>query len=237
MRVNRFLAAAGCGSRRACDELIRSGVVAVNGKVLTDLATRIEPEDRVTVKGRPVRAAGWICLALNKPPGILTTCSDPGDRPTVLSLLPPHFGRLFPVGRLDKDSEGLLLLTNDGELTQRLTHPSMGVEKEYEVRVRGELTQEARAKLLRGFMIEGGRGKFERLYPLGPQTWKVVLKQGIKRQIRLMFYAMGCEVIRLRRVRIGSLSIARLAPGQWRQLTKNEMATLFPVRKSPKALA
>jgi 23S rRNA pseudouridine2605 synthase len=233
MRVNRYLAAAGCGSRRACDDLVRSGVVAVNGHTLTDLATQIGPDDRVTVRGRPVKQALPVCLALHKPPGILTTCSDPGDRPTVVSLFPAHFGRLFPVGRLDKDSEGLLLLTNDGALSQRLTHPSMGVEKEYEVRLRGELTDEARAKLLRGFVIEGGRGKFARLYPLGENSWRVVLKQGLKRQIRLMFFAVGCEVIRLRRVRIGPLLLGRMAPGEWRQLTRVEVEALSNDASAP----
>lgn len=226
MRVNRFLAAAGCGSRRACEELVLAGEVAVNGKTISSLGTQIAPEDRITVRGRPVRPALPVCLALHKPRGVLTTCADPEGRSTVVSLFPAHFGRLFPVGRLDKDSEGLLLLTNDGSLAQKLTHPSLGVEKEYEVRISGELTPEGRAKLLRGFTIEGGRGKFLRLHPLGQNTWRVVLKQGLKRQIRLMFYAVGCEVQRLRRVRIGPLQLGRLTPGECRQLTRQEIATL-----------
>lgn len=226
MRINRFLAAAGFGSRRACEDLVRSGKVSVNGHFVRDLATTIDPDDDVRVGGKPARAATAAYLLLNKPRGVVCTRSDERGRATVFDLVPAHFGRLFHVGRLDKDSEGLILLTNDGALAQRLTHPAHEVDKEYEVTLDREFDPTHGTKLVRGVHIEGGRAKMESVHPIGPAVLKVVLRQGLKRQIRLMLYELGYEVKRLRRTRIGPLEIHTMRPGEWRQLRAREVALL-----------
>ena len=161
MRLNRFLAAAGLGSRRSCDALIASGAVVINGHKIDQLATQVEDGDDVRVKGRPVRAALPVHILLNKPKGFVVTRSDERGRRTVYDLLPPEFSTLCHVGRLDKESEGLLLLTNDGALAQKLTHPSHEIEKEYEVTLDKPFEAKHAEKLLRGFHIEGGRAKME----------------------------------------------------------------------------
>jgi len=229
MRLNRFLAAAGLGSRRACDDLIRSGAVVINGTHIDQLATQVEPGDDVRVRGRQVRVAKSITLLLNKPRGYLVTRSDERGRRTIYDLLPPEFASLFHVGRLDKESEGLLLLTNDGDLAQRLTHPSHKMEKEYEVTLDKDFDPVHSAKLLKGFHIEGGRARFDSLRSLAPDRLKVVLSQGLKRQIRLMFYALGYEVKRLKRTRIGGISDSRIPSGSCRHLTSRELAALSAV--------
>ena len=148
------------------------------------------------------------------------------DAKTIFDLVPAHFGRLFHVGRLDKESEGLILLTNDGSLSHRLTHPAHEVEKEYEVLLDRPFDAQQIPKLLRGFVIEGGRARMERVQIVAPSMVKVVLRQGIKRQIRLMFLKLGYEVKRLIRTRIGDLKIGTLRPGEWRALGKREVALL-----------
>jgi len=226
MRLNRFLAAAGLGSRRACESLIRDGKVSINGHFIRDLATTVQPGDDVRVGGKPARAAVSVYLLLHKPRGYVCTRSDERGRQTIFDLVPPHFGRLFHVGRLDKDSEGLILLTNDGALSQRLTHPAHEIDKEYEVLLDKTFDTADREKLLRGFMIEGGRAKIERLHVLDRPLVKVVLRQGLKRQIRLMFYQLGYEVKRLMRTRIGAVEMGPLKPGQWRLMKAREVAQL-----------
>ncbi|MFZ9919570.1 MAG: pseudouridine synthase [Terrimicrobiaceae bacterium] len=226
MRLNRFLAAAGLGSRRSCEQLISSGVVVINGHRIDNLATIVGPADEVRVKGRPVRTAAPVTLLLNKPRGYVVTRSDERGRRTVYDLLEEGHANLFHVGRLDKESEGLLLMTNDGALSQKLLHPSHGVEKEYEVGLDKPFDPEFTAKLLRGVHIEGGRGRFESLRIVGPKILRVVLKQGIKRQIRLMLYRLGYEVESLRRVRMGPLTDFKLPPGAWRPLTSKELDLL-----------
>lgn len=226
MRLNQFLAAAGLGSRRACEAIILEGRVTINGHPVTELATRVEPTDCVKVGQRIIKHAPAQTIALHKPRGIITTCQDPQGRRTVLDLLPPHFGRVFPVGRLDQDSEGLLLLTNDGPLAQRLTHPSFEVEKEYEVTLDKPFDLALKPKLLRGFHIEGGRAQMHQVYFSGKTHATVVLRQGLKRQIRLMFYELGYEVTRLRRVRLGPVELGKLPVGHWRPLTRTELKTL-----------
>ncbi|MGA7394162.1 MAG: pseudouridine synthase [Terrimicrobiaceae bacterium] len=227
MRLNRFLAAAGFGSRRACEALIKDGKVSINGHFVRDLATIVQPGDDVRVAGKPPpRLAPPVCILLHKPKGIVSTRSDERKRSTVFDLVPSHFGRLFHVGRLDKESEGLILLTNDGALSQRLTHPRHDVEKEYEVLLDKPFEPRHSERLVGGFHIEGGRAKAERVRIFGPTLVRVVLRQGIKRQIRLMFLKLGYEVERLRRTRIGGLELGRLKPGEWRMLSAREVALL-----------
>ncbi len=232
MRLNRFLAAAGFGSRRACEALITDGKVSINGHFIRDLATTVNPDDEVRVTGKSAKPAAHVYLLLHKPRGFLCTRSDEKGRRTIFDLVPGHFGRLFHVGRLDKDSEGLILLTNDGALAERLTHPTHEVEKEYEVLLDKAFDAAEAPKFLRGFFIEGGKAKVERLYVLTPQLVKVVLRQGIKRQIRLMFYKFGYEVKRLMRIRIGGMEMGSLKPGQWRLLKAREVALLAGTAKT-----
>jgi 23S rRNA pseudouridine2605 synthase len=226
MRLNRYLASAGLGSRRGCETLVREGRVLVNGKICTDLATQIAPGDFVRVDNRVVKAQTHLSALLFKPRGILCTASDERDRATVFDLLPKNWPRLFHVGRLDKESEGLLILTNDGELSLQLTHPRYKIEKEYEVAIDRTLIPEDRARLIAGLMIEGKKAKAERVEKITAMRWRVVLRQGIKRQIRLMFAALDYQVKQLVRVRIGPLSIGHLQPGEWRLLTEREVTLL-----------
>lgn len=226
MRLNRFLASAGLGSRRGVEELIQSGRVRINGHVVEDLATTVGPEDSVKVGNRVVRPQHLIHAMLFKPKGFLCTADDERERRTIFELLPPGWPRVFHVGRLDKESDGLLVMTNDGELSLALTHPRYHVEKEYEVGLDKPFDPAHREKLLRGFHIEGGRAKLEQLTIFAPHQLKVVLRQGIKRQIRLMFYDLGYEVEHLRRVRVGPLKLGDLTPGEWRLLTPTEVQAL-----------
>lgn len=234
MRLNRFLAAAGFGSRRACEALILEGKVAINGHYIRELATSVLPDDDVRVAGRPARAAIPVYILLSKPRGYVCTRSDERGRKTIFDLLPPHYHRLFHVGRLDMESEGLLLLTNDGDLSQRLTHPAHEIEKDYEVLLDKPFDPEHAPKMVRGFMIEGGRARMERIHIIAPKHLKVVLRQGIKRQIRLMFYQLGYEVKRLMRTRIGGVEYGGLKPGQWRPLNEKEIKLLSGKGGKPK---
>jgi 23S rRNA pseudouridine2605 synthase len=228
MRLNRFLAAAGVGSRRHCDELIAAGRVTINGRVCTDFSFKPEPADHVKVGSKMVRPERQLHIVLHKPAGFVSTRSDPNARDTIFDLLPLHSPRLFNVGRLDTQSEGLLVLTNDGDLAQRLTHPRYKVEKEYEVTLDRPWDPPLAAKLLRGVMLDGKRAKLERVYPLKPTLVRVVLRQGINRQIRRMFYEIGYEVKRLVRTRVGKLRLGDLPRGHWRPLTKAELRSLDP---------
>jgi 23S rRNA pseudouridine2605 synthase len=245
VRLNRFLAAAGLGSRRACEAIITAGRVQVNGRPVTNLATTVLPEDSVKVDNRAIHAEQQVCVLLNKPVGFLSTRTDPGQRNTVFDLFPPDMPRLFHVGRLDLDSEGLLLLTNDGDLALRLTHPRYKIEKEYEVLLDRPFDTALTERLLRGVYIpvdnreEGGppervRAKAEAIHRLGANKLKVILRQGIKRQIRLMFLEVGYEVKRLERVRLGPLRLGRLKTGAWRYLDAGEVAALRGGEPAPK---
>ncbi|MEO6846667.1 MAG: pseudouridine synthase [Chthoniobacterales bacterium] len=243
MRLNRFLASAGLGSRRSCEELIRNGYVTIDGHLCTKLATEVEENNEVRVRGKVVQTKPLTYLLLYKPTGFVCTRNDPHADRTIYDLLPEHFHDLAHVGRLDKDSAGLLLLTNNGELTLAMTHPSHQVDKEYEVLLDKPFDKLLVAKLIRGFQIEGGWGKMESVHHLAPAKLKVVLRQGINRQIRKMFYRLGYEVKKLVRIRIGPLRIETMRPGQWTLLTKAEVVPLQktkpvtrsgkPVRKSP----
>lgn len=226
MRLNRYLAAAGLGSRRGCEALILEGRVIVNGKICTNLATQVGARDFVKVDGATVSAQGHLSVLLFKPRGCLCTASDEHDRRTIFDLLPKNWPRLFHVGRLDKESEGLLLLTNDGDLSMQLTHPRYKIEKEYEVTLNRTLDPADRARLLQGMLIEGKKAKAERVEKITAARWRVILRQGIKRQIRLMFSALDYDVKQLLRTRIGPLKIDHLCPGEWRMLNARELELL-----------
>ncbi|HEX8373187.1 MAG TPA: pseudouridine synthase [Chthoniobacterales bacterium] len=223
MRLNRFLASAGLGSRRSCEALISEGKVTINGRVCVALATEVAPEDHVKVGNKLVHVEQPTYVILNKPRGYVTTMSDEFGRRTIEDLLPRNWPRLFHVGRLDKDSEGLLLLTNDGELAQKLTHPKHKIEKEYEVLLDKPYDSELTPKLKKGIVLEQGRGKIERLQIVKPNHLRVVLAQGLKRQIRLMFASVGYEVMRLCRTRIGPIRLGELPSGSYRLLTDREL--------------
>ena len=234
MRLNRFLAAAGVGSRRHCDELIVAGRVTINGRVCTDFSVQPAEGDHVKVGSKIVRPQQRLDILLHKPAGYVSTRSDPNARNTIFDLLPPKMPRLFNVGRLDAQSEGLLVLTNDGDFAQRLMHPRYKVEKEYEITLNHPWQPELAAKLLRGVMLDGQRAKLERLHPISPTKLRVVLRQGINRQIRRMFYEIGYEVNRLVRMRIGNLRLGDLPRGHWRPLTKTELRSLEPKQAEPR---
>ena len=226
IRLNRFLAAAGLGSRRGCELIIRSGRVTINGKPVLDLSTHVADGDSVKVGGRLLHPEKSLTVLFYKPRGVVCTRTDTHDRGTIFDLLPRNWPRLFHVGRLDKESEGLLILTNDGDLSLRLTHPRYKIEKEYEVLLEEPFDRELIKKMLKGFTIEGGWAKAEKVLQISPTRLKITLRQGIKRQIRLMLYALGHEVKALRRARIGPLRHEDLQPGEWRLLTEKEMSAL-----------
>ena len=234
MRLNRFLASAGLGSRRGVEELITQGSVRVNGQVVTNLATTVLPTDSVKVGSRLVRAEQPIYAVLHKPPGYVCTAADEFDRRTIFELFPANWPRVHHVGRLDKESEGLIFVTNDGDLTHILTHPGHEVEKEYDVLIDKPFVPDDREKLLRGFRIEGGYAKCEAVEAIKANRLRLVLKQGIKRQIRMMLYKLGYEVERLFRIRIGPIAISGLARGAWRFLTQKEVAALRDAKPEPK---
>jgi 23S rRNA pseudouridine2605 synthase len=226
MRLNRFLAAAGVGSRRYCDELIAAGRVRINGRPCTDFSAQPSTRDHVKVDGKLVHASQPLHIVMNKPAGFVSTRSDPHARDTIFDLLPSKFRRLFNIGRLDAQSQGLLILTNDGELAQRLMHPRYKVEKEYELTLERPWDTTLAPKLLRGVFLESHRAKIVRLHSVTPTRLRVVLRQGINRQIRRMFHEIGYEVKRLVRVRVGSLRLGDLPAGHWRLLTKREIESV-----------
>jgi 23S rRNA pseudouridine2605 synthase len=226
MRLNRFLAAAGVGSRRQCDELIAAGRVTINGQICTDFSGQPAPRDHVKVNGKLVHAEPPLTIMLHKPPGFVSTRKDVHARDTIFDLLPKKFSRLFNVGRLDAQTEGLILLTNDGDLAQRLTHPSYKIDKEYEVTLDRRWDSDLAPKLSEGIFLDGKRARIERLHSIGPKHLRVVLRQGINRQIRRMFYEIAYEVKRLVRVRIGNLRLGDLPRGHWRTVTKRELQNL-----------
>jgi len=226
MRLNRYLASAGFGSRRSVESLITEGSVRINGQIVTSLSTTIAPGDVVKVGNRTVESQQHVHAIIHKPKGFICSSADEAGRRTVLDLVPDDWPRVYNVGRLDKESEGLLVITNDGDLSLALTHPRYKVEKEYEVLLDRPFEPAHREKLLRGFHIEGGRAKMERISVEGSNRLRVVLLQGIKRQIRLMMYDCGYEVESLRRIRIGTVWLDRLRPGEWRMLNPKEVAAL-----------
>ena len=232
LRLNRFLATAGVASRRRCDDLIREGRISVNGTPVAELGTRVDPtNDDVTVDGKSVHMPEqrWT-LAMNKPRDVLVAASDSRGRRTVLDLLQDFPGRVFPVGRLDYRSEGLLLFTNDGDLAYRLAHPRFKVEKIYRVDVGGLVQPSLVDSFRRGVMLEDGRTQPAVLTILQRtktrSSLEIELREGRKRQIRRMLALFGHEVTRLRRVRFGPVQIDELAEGEWRELSSTEVTSL-----------
>ena len=223
IRLQKVLAQAGLGSRRTCEDLIERRRVRVNGEVAV-LGRRVDPEvDVVEVDGAQIGVkAGLVHYLLHKPAGVITTVSDPQGRPTVVDLVPAE-PRVFPVGRLDGDSEGLLLLTNDGDLTHRLTHPRYGVDKEYLVEVEGEPSRGALARLRDGVELEDGRTAPAKVAQLDARLLRITIHEGRNRQVRRMCEAIGHPVLRLVRTRIGPLTDRLLKPGEWRALTQDEV--------------
>ena len=225
-RLQKVLARAGFGSRRTCEELIASGRVRVNGDV-ADLGRRVDVEaDQVRVDGALVGVRpGHVHLLLNKPTGVVTTADDPQGRPTVVSLVPDD-PRVFPVGRLDMDTEGLLLLTNDGDLAHRLTHPSFGVDKEYIAHVEGRPTRGAVRRLREGIELDDGPTAPAGATLVAPSILRITIHEGRNRQVRRMCEAIGHPVQRLIRTRIGPIADRSLKPGAWRELSQSELRAL-----------
>jgi 23S rRNA pseudouridine2605 synthase len=234
LRLNRFLAAAGLGSRRSCEEHILKGRVTINGSVRKELATRVLPEDDIRVNGRVIHAIAPRTILLNKPAGYTTTRSDRHAERTIFELLPSDTGHLFHVGRLDKESEGLLLLTNDGMLAQELMHPSKGIEKEYEVILDKTFTSRDATLLKKGTRIEGALARVEAIRQLAPNKIQIILHQGLKRQIRIMLGQLDYKVKRLNRTRIGPLTLRGVKPGSYRDLRKEDLEMLRKALSTPK---
>lgn len=225
-RLQKVLAAAGIGSRRSCEDLIAAGSVTVNG-VVAALGRRVDPDvDLIEVNGTAVGVRpGLVYYLLNKAAGVISTADDPHGRPTVLDDL-PETPRVHPVGRLDAATEGLLLLTNDGELTYRLTHPSFGVDKEYLAEVAGRPAPGALRTLRNGVLLDDGLTAPATVSLLDDHVLRIVIHEGRNRQVRRMCEAVGHPVQRLVRTRIGPLRDTRLRPGSWRELDRDEVRAL-----------
>ena len=229
IRLQKVLADRGVASRRAAEELMREGRVRVAGEVVREMGSKVAPDARIEVDGHAVAPpAPHRYVLLNKPRGIVSTARDERGRSTVVDVIGAR-ERLYPVGRLDEDSEGLVLLTNDGAWAERVLHPRYGHEREYEVSVAGSVPPASVAALRRGIALEEGIARAARVSVAGGArgtTVRMVLNTGWKRQVRRMCAAVGLRVLRLRRVRLGPLEIGRLRPGAWRDLTSREIRDL-----------
>ncbi len=242
-RLQKLIAAAGIASRRHAEELITAGRVTVNGAVVKELGTKADPDkDHIKVNGKLInpqlQAREKVYVLLNKPKGYLSSVSDPEDRPLVTELLPPSLGKLHPVGRLDFNTEGLLLLTNDGDFTNFVTAARNRVEKVYEVKVKGVPTEAGIERLRRGITLEDGTrtapAKITKLHETQTNAWfEVLLHQGRNQQVRRMFELIGHSVLKLRRTRIGFLDDENMKPGHWRFLSPGEVARMMKKRPAP----
>ncbi len=230
-RLQKILARAGVASRRASEELIKAGRVTVDGRVVRELGARAAPGQEVRVDGRPIAGAERrVYIMYNKPPGVVSTAVDPHGRPTVVeAVAAPE--RVYPVGRLDQDSEGLILLTNDGELAYRLTHPRFELERVYRVLVEGRPSPEALAKLRTGVELDGKVSAPARVRVLDSRDsnteLEIAIREGRKRQVRRMAQAVGHPVVRLTRIRVGPLNLGSLPPGRHRLLRPEEVRALY----------
>lgn len=241
-RLQKLISQAGITSRRAAEELILAGRVTVNGAVVTELGSKADPaRDTITVDGKPVRPVNThLYILLNKPAGYMTTLDDPEGRPLVTSLLKEVNERVYPVGRLDYNTEGLLLLTNDGDWANKLMHPRHEIDKEYHVRVRGKAHKSQIDQLAAGVMLDDKKTApaSVRLIKDGEQNdWlSITIHEGRNRQIRRMCEAVSLSVVRLKRVRYGNLELGELKSGQYRMLSEAEVADLLVPRKKPGAV-
>jgi len=236
-RLQKLIAAAGLASRRHAEEMITAGEVTVNGKLVTELGTKADPErDHIKVRGRLINpileSREKVYVLLNKPRGYLSSVSDPEGRPLVTELVPQSFGRLHPVGRLDFNTEGLLLLTNDGDFTNFVTAARNRVRKVYVVKVKGVPPENAIERLRKGVRLEDGvrtaPAEIKRIDESETNAWfEVVLHEGRNQQIRKMFDAIGHSALKLRRIRIGFLTDEPIAPKQWRLLAPSEVSRLM----------
>ncbi len=238
MRLQKYLSRAGVASRRAAEELIRAGRVRVNGAVVTEMGIKVSESDRVEVDGRAVEPESPVWVLVHKPEGYVTTRDDPEGRPTVYDLVPERFGALFHVGRLDLGSEGLLLLTNEGGVANRLMHPSFEVDRVYVVDVVGDVSRVELDRLLRGIELADGPARVHGVEVIErkeagagagsePHTrLSVVMREGRKREVRRIFDALGHPVRRLIRERLGPISLGALPPGEWRELSREETEAL-----------
>lgn len=227
VRLQKYLAHAGVCSRRAAETLILDGVVTVNNRVVTELGTRVDPDsDRICVRGKEVRAEEKrVYLLLYKPVGVITSCNH-GDAKVVTDLVDvPE--RVFPVGRLDQDSSGLLILTNDGRIHHKLSHPSFDHEKEYQVRLAAAIPPSLLTRMEKGIRLKEGMTRPCRIRQEGKDRYTIVLKEGKNRQIRRMAQEVGHEVVSLKRVRMANIRLGHLKPGQWRHLTDGEVRELL----------
>jgi len=220
MRLNKYIAQSGVCSRRRADELITSGRVKVNDEVIRTPGVQVKENDRVSVDHQPLRLSEYVYLLMNKPKGVTSTLSDPFARKKIVDLVPEHLGRLYPVGRLDKNSRGLIILTNDGELCHHMTHPRFSIEKEYRVTVAGEFAERFIDRLCRG-VREGGellKVNSARIIKEGAQetTLTVIVHEGKKRHLRRLFGSLGYAVIDLKRIRIGNIRLGTLGEGEFK---------------------
>ena len=227
MRLQKFLSAAGICSRRRGEEFIKSGRVTVNGQIIVELGTKIDPEtDLVSFDGKPVKyEQPYVYIVLNKPEGYVTSCSHPGEK-IVLDLV-DIAQRVYPIGRLDKDSTGLLLLTNDGRLHHQLSHPSFDHEKEYDVTVAKPIADGALRKMAAGLPMMETRTRPARIQKISPRRFRIILKEGKNRQVRRMVRKVGNQVIMLKRIRVDGIKLGLLQPGKWRHLTAKEKQLLL----------
>jgi len=237
-RLQKILARAGLTSRRGAEELIRQGKVTVDGRVVTEMGVKVDPaRQRLVCDGKPVEMAeAKVYILLNKPRGYVTTLDDPQGRPIVTALLKGVGERVFPVGRLDLDTEGALLLTNDGELAHRLLHPSFEITRTYEAVVRGRPEKRNLARLAGGIMLEGRRTSPAAIKVLaagaGETTVRIIIHEGRKRQVRKMFEAIGHRVLHLKRTAYGDLTLRGLGTGEFRILTTRDLELIFKSKNS-----
>ncbi len=227
-RLQKLIARAGICSRREAEKIITAGRVTVDGKIITELGARADINQKICVDGKPIKiCAEKIYLVLNKPRGYVSTAHDERGRKTVLDLLGENFSeRVYPVGRLDLNSEGLLILTNDGDLTNALIHPRFEIKKTYRATISGDVTEEKLDKLRAGIELDDGLTAPAEVYLLGDNLVEITIHEGRNRQVRRMFAAIGCDVKRLRRIKFAGLTLDGLRVGKFRALTKEEITRL-----------
>ena len=229
-RLNKFIAASGFCSRRKADEYIENGDVVVNGRIVKELGFQVGPKDKVSVEGKLLKPLKTEYYRFYKPAGYITTSEDEKGRKTIYDIIPPELHKLKPVGRLDKESTGLIIMTNDGELINEMTHPSIKVPKTYLVSINGKLSPEEGEKMYNGIEIETDQGEkkiaYAQVLPIELSTLQVVLYQGINRQIRKMFAALGYEVVSLKRVQHGTITLEGLKKGQIKPMKPKQVKEL-----------